>query len=82
MSKKTNEKYNPEKPERIIVEAEVLAEHGNGFYRVLLSNGAEALAHVSGRLRKNRIRIIPEDSVTVELSPADLSRGRIIWRSR
>jgi len=52
----------------------------NGMFRVELKNGHKVLAHVSGKIRMNYIRILPGDKVTVELSPYDLTRGRIIYR--
>nr|YP_010733704.1 translation initiation factor 1 [Gayralia brasiliensis]YP_010733778.1 translation initiation factor 1 [Monostroma nitidum]WEG92975.1 translation initiation factor 1 [Gayralia brasiliensis]WEG93049.1 translation initiation factor 1 [Monostroma nitidum] len=52
----------------------------NGMFRVKLENGFNVIAHISGKLRRNFIRILLGDSVTVELSPYDLTRGRIIYR--
>lgn len=52
----------------------------NAMFRVELSNGHKVLAHISGKMRKNYIRILPADRVIVELSPYDLTRGRIIYR--
>lgn len=54
----------------------------NGMFRVKLENGFTILAHVSGKIRKNYIRILLGDNVTVELSPYDLTRGRIVYRLR
>ncbi|MGW7683164.1 translation initiation factor IF-1 [Kribbella sp. NPDC054772] len=54
----------------------------NANFRVELSNGHRVLAHISGKIRKNYIKILPEDRVLVELSPYDLTRGRIIFRYR
>lgn len=54
----------------------------NGMFRVKLENGFHILAHVSGKIRKNYIRILLGDKVTVELSPYDLTRGRIVYRLR
>ncbi|MGB9840476.1 translation initiation factor IF-1, partial [Thermovenabulum sp.] len=54
----------------------------NGMFRVELKNGHKVLAHVSGKIRMNYIRILPGDKVTVELSPYDLTRGRIIYRHK
>ena len=54
----------------------------NAMFRVELENGHEVLAHISGRLRMNYIRILPGDKVTVELSPYDLTKGRISWRDK
>ncbi len=52
----------------------------NAMFRVELTNGHKVLAHISGKMRKNYIRILPGDRVIVELSPYDLTRGRIIYR--
>lgn len=54
----------------------------NGMFRVKLENGFQVLAHVSGKIRRNYIRILLGDQVTVELSPYDLTRGRIVFRLR
>lgn len=54
----------------------------NAVFQVELENGIKVLAHISGKLRMNFIRILPGDKVTVELSPYDLTRGRIIWRGK
>ncbi|SCZ08962.1 translation initiation factor IF-1 [Alkaliphilus peptidifermentans] len=54
----------------------------NAMFIVQLENGHEILAHISGKLRMNFIRILPGDKVTVELSPYDLTRGRITWRKK
>ena len=55
--------------------------HPHGI-KVKLENGHEVLAHISGKLRQNYIKILPGDRVTLELSPYDLSRGRITWRAK
>jgi translation initiation factor IF-1 len=69
------------KEDAIEVMATVKETLPNAMFRVALeSNGHEVLAHVSGRMRKNFIRILPGDRVAVELSPYDLSRGRIVYR--
>jgi translation initiation factor IF-1 len=52
------------------------------MFKVKLDNGHEVLAHISGKLRQNYIKILPGDKVTMELSPYDLSRGRITWRGK
>ena len=52
------------------------------MFQVELENGHQVLAHISGRLRMNFIKILPGDKVTLELSPYDLSKGRIIWRDK
>jgi len=70
------------KEEAISVEGKVLETLPNAMFRVQLANGHKVLAHVSGKMRMNFIRILPGDSVTLELSPYDLSRGRIIRREK
>jgi translation initiation factor IF-1 len=70
------------KEEPIIVDGKVLETLPNAMFRVELSNGHRVLAHVSGKMRMNFIRILPGDTVTVELSPYDLSRGRITRREK
>ena len=54
----------------------------NATFNVELSNGHKILAHISGKLRMNYIRIVPGDKVTVEMSPYDLTKGRITWRAK
>ncbi|HMC82473.1 MAG TPA: translation initiation factor IF-1 [Candidatus Polarisedimenticolia bacterium] len=66
--------------EAIQVEATVLEPLPNAMFRVELENKHKVLAHISGRMRKNFIRILPGDRVLVELSPYDLTRGRIVYR--
>lgn len=68
------------KREAIRVDANVLEALPNAVFRVELENKHEILAHVSGKMRMNFIRILPGDTVTVELSPYDLTRGRIVLR--
>ena len=70
------------KEEGIVVEGTVIEPLKNAMFRVELENGHKVLAHVSGKMRKYFIRILPGDKVTVELSPYDLSRGRITYRAR
>jgi len=70
------------KEEGIEVTGKVREALANTQFRVELDNGQIVTAHVSGRMRKNFIRIIPGDAVTVELSPYDLGKGRIIYRAR
>ncbi|MTI71172.1 MAG: translation initiation factor IF-1 [Firmicutes bacterium] len=70
------------KKDVIEVEGTVLEALPNAMFKVELENGHEILAHISGKLRMNFIRILPGDKVTVELSPYDLSRGRITWRKK
>lgn len=68
------------KEDVIEVEGTVLEPLPNAMFRVELENGHRVLAHVSGKIRMNFIRILPGDRVTVELSPYDLTRGRIVYR--
>jgi len=68
------------KEEAIEVEGTVTEALPNAMFRVKLENGHEVLAHISGRMRKHFIRILEGDRVTVELSPYDLNRGRIVYR--
>ena len=70
------------KEEAIEVEGEVIEPLPNAMFRVKLDNGHIVLAHISGKMRKFYIRILPGDRVTVELSPYDLSRGRITYREK
>ena len=69
-----------QKEEAIEVEGEVTEALPNTMFRVLLDNEHEVLAHISGRMRRHYIRILPGDRVKVELSPYDLNRGRITFR--
>ncbi len=71
-----------QKEEPITLEGKVLETLPNAMFRVELPNGHKVLAHVSGKMRMNFIRILPGDSVTLEISPYDLTRGRIIRRER
>ena len=70
------------KEEAIVVEGTVVEPLPNAMFRVELDNGHKVLAHVSGKMRKFFIRILPGDKVTVELSPYDLTKGRITYRAR
>ncbi len=70
------------KEELIEVEGTVLEALPNAIFKVELENKHVVLAHISGKLRMNYIRILPGDTVTVELSPYDLTRGRITWRKK
>lgn len=70
------------KEEPIEVEGIVEETLPNAMFRVKLENGHPVLAHISGKMRMHYIRILPGDKVTVELSPYDLSRGRITYRSK
>jgi len=71
-----------QKEEGIVVEGTVIEPLKNAMFRVTLENGHAVLAHVSGKMRKHYIRILPGDKVTVELSPYDLTRGRITYRAK
>ena len=64
----------------IEVEGTVIEALPNAMFQVELANGHKVLAHISGKLRMNFIKILPGDKVTLEMSPYDLSRGRITWR--
>ena len=70
------------KSDVIEVEGVVTESYPNAMFEVQLPNGHNILAHVSGKMRMNYIRIYPGDKVTIELSPYDLTRGRITWRSK
>ena len=70
------------KQDVIEVEGTVTEAYPNAMFQVELENGHQVLAHISGKLRMNFIRILPGDKVTIELSPYDLTKGRIIWRDK
>lgn len=70
------------KADMIEIEGVVTEKLPNTMFHVKLENGHTVLAHISGRLRQNFIRILPGDKVTMELSPYDLTKGRIIWRDK
>ena len=70
------------KDDVIEVEGTVLEKLPNAMFPVELENGHQILAHISGKLRMNFIRILPGDKVLVEMSPYDLTKGRIIWRAK
>ncbi|MBQ5321528.1 MAG: translation initiation factor IF-1 [Oscillospiraceae bacterium] len=70
------------KDDVIEIEGTVLEALPNAMFKVELPNGHSILAHISGKLRMNYIRILPGDKVTVEMSPYDLTKGRITWRSK
>lgn len=70
------------KEDVIEIEGKVLEALPNAQFKVELPNGHVILAHISGKLRMNFIRILPGDKVTVEMSPYDLQKGRITWRSK
>jgi translation initiation factor IF-1 len=70
------------KEEKIEVEGTILEALPNAMFRVEMEGGHKILAHISGKMRMNYIRILPGDKVKVELSPYDLTRGRIIYREK
>ena len=70
------------KADVIELEGTVVEKLPNAMFSVKLENGHQVLAHISGKLRMNYIRILPGDRVTLEMSPYDLSKARIIWRDK
>ncbi len=70
------------KSDLVEIEGVVIEKLPNAMFQVELPNGHRVLAHISGKLRMNYIRILPGDKVTLELSPYDLTKGRIIWRDK
>ncbi|MEE1245020.1 MAG: translation initiation factor IF-1 [Acutalibacteraceae bacterium] len=70
------------KQDMIELEGTVVEAMPNAMFKVEIQGGHQILAHISGKLRMNFIRILPGDKVTVEMSPYDLSKGRITWRSK
>ncbi len=70
------------KEEAIVVDGTVMEPLPNAMFRVELENGHKILAHISGKMRMHYIRILPGDKVTVELSPYDLTKGRITYRKK
>ena len=70
------------KADVIEVEGTVLEKLPNAMFKVELENGHVVLGHISGKLRMNYIKILPGDTVTLEMSPYDLSKGRIVWRAK
>ena len=65
-----------------VIEIVVVEKLPNAMFKVELENGHIVLAHISGKLRMNFIKILPGDKVTLEMSPYDLSKGRIVWRDK
>ena len=80
--KELKEEESMSKADVIEVEGTVLEKLPNAMFKVELENKHVVLAHISGKLRMNFIRILPGDKVTIELSPYDLDKGRIIWRDK
>jgi translation initiation factor IF-1 len=71
-----------EKEEKVELEGEILEAYGGGMFKIAFANGHEAIGYVSGKMRRYRIRMAPGDTVRVELSPYDPTRGRIVYRER
>ena len=71
-----------DKEEKVELDGEVVEALRNGQFRIALDNGHETLGYTAGKMRRFRIRILPGDRIKVELSPYDLSRGRIVYRYR
>jgi translation initiation factor IF-1 len=80
VAKSKNKEQAPQKEEGIQVEGTVIEPLPNAMFRVELDNGHRVLAHISGKMRMHYIRILPGDRVLVELSPYDLTRGRVVYR--
>jgi len=76
------ERAGPKKEDALQVEGAIVEALPNTMFRIDLDNGHRVLGHISGKMRKHYIRILPGDRVTVELSPYDLTRGRIVYRHR
>ena len=74
--------FEMSKEDVIEIEGIVVEKLPNAMFKVELENGHQVLAHMSGKLRKNFIRILPGDKVTMEMSPYDLTKGRITWRDK
>ena len=74
--------FEMSKEDVIEIEGIVVEKLPNAMFKVELENGHQVLAHISGKLRKNFIRILPGDKVTMEMSPYDLTKGRTTWRDK
>lgn len=83
-SQTKGDKDGDRKKQKKLVDVSGLVTHNlsNGKFRVKLENGVQVIAHLSGKIRQNRIKIVVGDTVTVELSPYDLTKGRIVYRQR
>ncbi|OIP23051.1 translation initiation factor IF-1 [bacterium CG_4_10_14_0_2_um_filter_33_32] len=79
---KKNESPKNNKKEVIELKGKIIETLPNAMFRVELENGHEILAHISGRMRMHYIKILPGDEVTIEMTPYDLSKGRIIYRHK
>lgn len=84
VSNEKNPAQNQRKKQKKLVDISGIVTHNlsNGKFRVKLENGVQVIAHLSGKIRQNRIKIVVGDTVTVELSPYDLTKGRIVYRQR
>ena len=81
-SRSRREAVIAEKEEKIELEGEVVEAFRSGMFRIALDNGHETLGYTAGKMRRYRIKVFPGDRITVELSPYDLTRGRIVYRQR
>ncbi len=83
-SEERTSSQNQRKKQKKLVDVSGIVTHNlsNGKFRVKLENGVQVIAHLSGKIRQNRIKIVVGDTVTVELSPYDLTKGRIVYRHR
>ena len=81
-SKQTKGVAVAEKEEKIELEGEVIEAFRSGMFRIALDNGHETLGYTAGKMRRYRIKVFPGDRIKVELSPYDLTRGRIVYRHR
>ena len=82
MKEEKQEEDRMSKADVIEIEGTVVEKLPNAMFQVELENGHQVLAHISGKLRMNFIKILPGDKVTLELSPYDLAKGRIVWRDK
>jgi len=82
MSNKDNNEEKKNKKEVIELEGTILETLPNAMFKVELENGHEILAHISGRMRMHYIKILPGDKVTIEMTPYDLTKGRITYRHK
>jgi translation initiation factor IF-1 len=78
----TRRRLIAQKEEKIELEGEVVESFKSGMYRIALDNGHETLGYTAGKMRRYRIKILPGDRIKIELSPYDLTRGRIVYRHR
>jgi len=78
----TKEVVIAQKEDKIELQGEVVEAFRNGLFKIMLDNGHTTLGYTAGKMRRYRIRINPGDRITIELSPYDLERGRIVYRDR